>query len=1169
MIRPARATPALSLAAAAALLALALLLPGSDAAQAQNAAPTVTGARVSSTPASGDTYLLGETIRVTLTFSETVDVTGTPRLKIDMDPAEWGEKWAGYESGGGTASLTFAHTVVEPNYSTQGIAVPANTLELNGGAIRSASSETDAALAHTELAHDAGHKVNWQRSAAAPAVSGVEVSSTPASGDTYLLGETIRVTLAFSETVNVTGSPRLTIDMDPAAWGEKWASYESGGGTASLTFTHTVVEPNYSTQGIAVLANTLELNGGAIRSASSETDAALAHTELAHDAMHRVDWQRTEPNRAPVVNTGTRNYETFTGEVNAPRGVLVSKSFHRIFSDPDGDQLSYAVSITGGLAELVETLAIGTHGRSDTIAAKSPFPLDAVLRVFLQPDADDDWDAIVPALPDLPVVTVTLTATDPDGLSASVQGDFLIHWERGPDCTLAPPERVSALGVARAAVALWQAPSGEDACEPIGYSVSARSAEGGPWTSGVAAAAATSHVLEELTPGLVEYEVLAVYPEGTSPRPTALPQIAVPEACNITLTVEADVDRGISGTWKNVAGTPTGCVFGPEIEYLFKESSHDHFRNYGRFDNHRQTAPTQDSFIGYGLKPGITYDFKIVAVDAAGRKNESNVASATVVYDADAADVHSPTNVRVVAINDSSASVTWSAPASFSAGRTLSKYVVEWKTGAAAATTAEVASGITNHRITGLTDGSVYTVRVAARTTDAANTILDSWSAPAAPFTAWSEPTKIWAISGTPTVLGGRLFVHAQRNKPIGATVCPYNDGTPATYNCPAGTLAGTNIDGDPSVTIKNTDADGMTVTRSGPYSGSVGGPHSVPVYASGGNGTLVVVWEALIRNDHVGAHDAWIVQRRKQNTDGTWPTWNDSNNATKSTTDLTHTFTGLANGIWQVLVHARSDGDDGDPMTTDTARLGFDSETLTVTLAAGNTAVPGRVTGGTVTPGVGSLIVEWEPPAGGGSAVHAYQVQYRLGGFDYSLGVRTGGGEYTEGPVIYPRSVRRLCEDTKDAGGTVTGVVCENPRRYEIPGLIGGEQYDVSVRAINANGAGEWTGVGGFNMPNGFPPVLESAAVNGTALTLTFTQNLDTDSEPAADAFTVNVAGTDQTPTDVAISGKTVTLTLGTAVTSGQTVTVSYTRPDSNPLQHNDAQAPGFSGEMVTNNTS
>ena len=42
-----------------------------------------------------------------VTFSEAVDVPGTPRLKIDMDPAHWGENWETYKSGTGTNSLTF------------------------------------------------------------------------------------------------------------------------------------------------------------------------------------------------------------------------------------------------------------------------------------------------------------------------------------------------------------------------------------------------------------------------------------------------------------------------------------------------------------------------------------------------------------------------------------------------------------------------------------------------------------------------------------------------------------------------------------------------------------------------------------------------------------------------------------------------------------------------------------------------------------------------------------------------------------------------------------------------------------------------------------------------------------------------------------------------------
>ncbi|MDE2668229.1 MAG: hypothetical protein OXI51_01070, partial [Chloroflexota bacterium] len=125
----------------------------------------------------------------------------------------------------------------------------------------------------------------------APSVTFVAVSSVPGVDGAYALGETIRVTLSFSEAVNVTGSPRLAIDMDPADWGRKWATYESGSGTSNISFAHTVVEPNFSSRGIAVLADSLELNGGTIRSASSQADAALGHAALDHDADHRVDWQ--------------------------------------------------------------------------------------------------------------------------------------------------------------------------------------------------------------------------------------------------------------------------------------------------------------------------------------------------------------------------------------------------------------------------------------------------------------------------------------------------------------------------------------------------------------------------------------------------------------------------------------------------------------------------------------------------------------------------------------------------------------------------------------------------------------------------------------------------------------------------------------------------------------
>ena len=275
-------------------LAAALAHPGAESAPAPAAPVNVTGVAVVSDAGGDRTYGLGDTIRVRVTFDQPVDVTGTPRVKIKMDP-RWGEFWADYESGSGTAALTFAYTVAEPNTAPTGIAVLANTLELDGGTIRSAATGADANLAHAGLGHDSAHKVDWRLAPPAeglPSVSGVAVVSDAGSDHTYLLGDTIRVRLTFSEAVEVTGSPRLTIKMDPR-WGEKRAVYEGASDTAAraLTFAWTVVEPNYAPQGIAVLANTLALDGGTIRSAATGADAALGHAGLGHDPKHKVDWR--------------------------------------------------------------------------------------------------------------------------------------------------------------------------------------------------------------------------------------------------------------------------------------------------------------------------------------------------------------------------------------------------------------------------------------------------------------------------------------------------------------------------------------------------------------------------------------------------------------------------------------------------------------------------------------------------------------------------------------------------------------------------------------------------------------------------------------------------------------------------------------------------------------
>ena len=271
--------------------------------------------------------------------------------------------------------------------------------------------------------------------AGAPSVAGVAITSDAGDDDTYLLGETIRITLTFNEAVDVDmagGTPRLKIDMDPAEWGEKWADYDSGSGAATLTFTHTVVQPNYSTQGVAVLEDTLELNGGSIKAASSDTDVGLDHDGLDHDASHKVDWRRSpgQANRAPAVDTEAENYEFFTGQQNIPRGFLFSKSFYQVLTDPDGDELTYSVSVSERHRQLLDDLSIGLDYRTPE---NSHRPLEVFHRVWFEVDSEEDWKAISPALSDPVLVTATLTARDPEGLSVSLDGSIMVDWESHPE----------------------------------------------------------------------------------------------------------------------------------------------------------------------------------------------------------------------------------------------------------------------------------------------------------------------------------------------------------------------------------------------------------------------------------------------------------------------------------------------------------------------------------------------------------------------------------------------------------------------------------------------------------------------------------------------------------------------------------------------------------------
>ena len=239
-----------------------------------------------------DTYGAGHVIEVAVAFSEAVTVTtgnGTPSLGLRVGS---NTRQASYASGSGTAALTFSYTVAADDADTDGVSVPANGIAPRGGTIADAAGNA-AALDHDAVAADPDRKVDGtfrptRVTALAFAGTAPRDADRDGAGDTWRLGDTIEVRAAFDKAVTVdttNGTPWLALTVGANT---RQAEYESGTGTAALTFSYTVAADDEDTDGVSVAAGSIALEGGTLRDAAGD-GAALGHDAIARDAKRKVD----------------------------------------------------------------------------------------------------------------------------------------------------------------------------------------------------------------------------------------------------------------------------------------------------------------------------------------------------------------------------------------------------------------------------------------------------------------------------------------------------------------------------------------------------------------------------------------------------------------------------------------------------------------------------------------------------------------------------------------------------------------------------------------------------------------------------------------------------------------------------------------------------------------
>ena len=318
-----------------------------------------------------DVHTIDEYLPAGVRFSEHVYVGGYPgpQMRLNFEGTTKSADFGGaypecskavcvFGPGGRYGiSVDFEYMIAKGDLDLDGIAINANSVVLNGGSIRDGAGN-DAVLTHSAVAENSDYIVDG-----VPAtVRSVAITSNPGSDNTYGVGDTIEVTVTFSESVRVPrriGSggvvrmPLLELNVGGVA---KIARTHEGSTITGTTvvFSYTVQDGDNDADGIYIGANklTTQSNGGITDNYSGccpgGNDADLHHSAVAESARHKVR-TLTQPSKSSdatlsALTLSDINFGTFASGTT-----------------------SYTASVTNSLSQTIVTPTVNQSGASYVI----------------------------------------------------------------------------------------------------------------------------------------------------------------------------------------------------------------------------------------------------------------------------------------------------------------------------------------------------------------------------------------------------------------------------------------------------------------------------------------------------------------------------------------------------------------------------------------------------------------------------------------------------------------------------------------------------------------------------------------------------------------------------------------------------------------------------------
>ena len=262
--------------------------------------PEVADVEITSHPALGLAYRIDESVDVTVTFDDTVEVKGKPVLSLYVGD---GPNWRGaeYKSGSGSRYLRFEYRVQLGDRDIDGLTVGAAAVDgdrnplygfSGAGRITAVGTDVPVAYTHSGVPGSQHHKVDGR-----PYAKTTGITSAPPDGwDAYRSNQTIEVSMRFDVDVEIEGDirPWLYVGLDGGNWDEarREARYLRGSGTDTLVFGYTVRPGDMDYQGVMIALGapgTGYGGDGTIKARGTDVEWAPHFWGTGHSPDHKVD----------------------------------------------------------------------------------------------------------------------------------------------------------------------------------------------------------------------------------------------------------------------------------------------------------------------------------------------------------------------------------------------------------------------------------------------------------------------------------------------------------------------------------------------------------------------------------------------------------------------------------------------------------------------------------------------------------------------------------------------------------------------------------------------------------------------------------------------------------------------------------------------------------------